>query len=189
MSSARRSYLPAALAFTAVASVGPLAAAAPAHQAPAPMLPAEVAVPAGNKQFLLGHAVGVQIYTCNATGATFAWSSATPRARLFDDHGHVIASHFAGPTWQAKDGSTVVGRREDGVTVDPTAISWLRLAAVSTTSGAHGERLTATTYIQRLRTRGGLPPAADQCSAATAGKVVESPYTADYTFWKATGRR
>ena len=32
-----------------------------------------------------------------------------------------------------------------------------------------------------------MPPA-DECNAATVGTVDEVPYTADYYFWKATGR-
>ena len=32
---------------------------------PAPDVPDGIAVPAGNKVFLVGHAVGVQIYSCN----------------------------------------------------------------------------------------------------------------------------
>ena len=51
-----------------------------------------------------------------------------------------------------------------------------------------GDRLTATTFIQRTRTTGGLPPAAAECNAATAGSRAEVPYTADYHFWKASSR-
>jgi len=44
---------------------------------------------------------------------------------LYGENGKRIATHFARPTWQAKDGSTVVAQRVDGVTVDATAIPWL----------------------------------------------------------------
>ena len=64
--------------------------------------------------FLIGHAFGVQIYTCNGS----VWSSAVPRASLFGDNGKLIIHHFAGPSWQAKDGSTVVGTVVDKVMVD-----------------------------------------------------------------------
>ena len=50
-----------------------------------------------------------------------------------------------------------------------------------------GSRLAHTTYIQRVATAGGLPPAAAGCTSATAGERQEIPYTADYRFWKATG--
>ena len=129
---------------------------------------------------LIGHAVGVQIYSCNGT----AWSFVAPRANLFDDHGKLIITHFGGPTWQAKDGSTVVGHAEASVTVDPTAIPWVLLSRASTAAGPDGDRLVDTTYIQRISTTGGLAPPAAECTAATAGTVAEVPYTADYYFWK-----
>jgi hypothetical protein len=156
------------------------AALAPAAQADAPSVPDAIAVPAGNKAFLDAHAVGVQIYTCSATG----WSLVAPRADLYDQ-GKLIATHFAGPTWQTTSGSQVVGKRDAGVNVDPTAIDWLRLSAVSTTPG----RLGKTTWIQRIHTTGGLAPAAGDCNAATAGTIREVPYAADYVFFKKRGRR
>ncbi len=131
--------------------------------------------------FLIGHGVGVQIYTCNGS----LWSSAVPRANLYGDNGKLIISHFAGPSWQAKDGSKAVGTVVDKVTPDLTAIPWVLLSA-TTTPGPDGDRLVDTTFIQRLDTVGGLQPPAADCNAATAGTVVESPYTAEYVFWKHT---
>ena len=48
-------------------------------------------------------------------------------------------------------------------------------------------RLVETTFIQRFATTGGLPPEPASCNASTVGDVAESPYTADYYFWKSTG--
>jgi hypothetical protein len=70
--------------------------------------------------------------------------------------------------------------------MDATAIPWLLLSTVRTTSG-DGDRLAGTTFIQRTATTGGLSPAATECNDATVGTKVEVPYTADYHFWKATG--
>ena len=134
-----------------------------------------------NKVFLIGQGVGVQIYTCNGS----VWSAAVPRANLYGDNGKLIIKHFAGPSWQAKDGSKVVGTVVDKVTPDLSAIPWVLLSA-KTTPGADGDRLVDTTFIQRLDTVGGLQPPAADCNAATAGTVVESPYTAEYVFWKHT---
>jgi hypothetical protein len=145
-------------------SVAPAAGAHPRDPVP---------VPAGNTPFLEGHARGVQIYACTAG----AWTFVAPRADLFDGHGRLIVKHFAGPTWQANDGSRVVGKAEATATVDPTAIPWLRLAAVSTTPG----RLGHTSFIQRINTRGGLAPAG---VCAELGAQAEVPYTADYVFWR-----
>jgi hypothetical protein len=138
-------------------------------------------VPEGNKPFLIGHAEGVQIYRCNGV----SWGLVAPRANLYGDNGKLIATHFAGPSWQATDGSKVIGRRsKDPVTVDPTAIPWLLLERVSTSPGPDGDRLAGTTFIQRIETTGGLAPAASTCTAETADDVAEVPYTADYVFWK-----
>jgi hypothetical protein len=171
----------AGLAATVLAVAAPTAAAA-RHD---PDVPAVIAVPAGHKEFLSVHADGVQIYRCTATTDGAGWVLTAPRATLRDRKGKAIGTHFAGPTWQAKDGSSVVGRRVDGVTVDPTAVPWLLLEAASTTAGQKGSQLTQTTYIQRTATVGGLAPAAGTCTAATVGSTAEVPYTADYHFWKA----
>jgi hypothetical protein len=171
-----------------VAAVAAGSAVQPALAAPAPpAVPSVITVEAGHKPFLVGHAVGVQIYTCRVVPDGYAWSPATPRADLYDDHGNVIVTHFGGPSWQAKDGSTVVASRVDGVTVDPTAIPWLLLKRASATVGPDGDRLYGTTFIQRIATTGGLPPAAAECDAQSAGTAREIPYTADYVFWKARG--
>jgi hypothetical protein len=128
----------------------------------------------------------VQIYTCTSTPTGYAWGPATPRAELTADNGQPIIEHFAGPTWQAKDGSSTRAARVDGVTVDPTAIPWLLLKANTPTAGPDGDRLTPTSYIQRINTTGGLTPPATDCTSLTAGTSREIPYTADYVFWKRT---
>lgn len=165
------------LRLAALAACAALAPAAAAHAGPQPpAVPGDIAVGAGEKVFEVGHAVGVQIYSCNGT----SWALVAPRANLYDDKGKLIITHDAGPTWESKDGSTVVGRRVNGVTVDPTAIPWLLLEPVSATHG----RLAHTSHIQRINTTGGLAPGAGTCTPANAGAVEEIPYTADYYFWK-----
>jgi Protein of unknown function (DUF3455) len=165
--------LAVAVPLTGVAAAGPRA----------PDVPAGIAVEEGHKPFLVGHAVGVQIYRCNGAG----WTLLAPRANLYGDSGQLIATHFAGPSWQAKDGSKVIGRRiKDPVTVDPTAIPWLLLEPTSVTAGADGDRLGGTTFIQRINTTGGLAPAGSTCNPDNAGAETEVPYTADYVFWKET---
>jgi len=178
------------LAVAGIAAVATAAGSvAPAHAGPRePEVPAAIKVPDGNKLFLVGHAVGVQIYRCDSTPTGFAWGFVAPRADLYGDNGKLVATHFGGPTWQARDGSRVVAQRADGVTVDATAIPWLLLSTVRTSAGSDGDRLTGTTFIQRTATAGGVAPATGDCAAATAGSSVEVPYTADYHFWKATGR-
>ena len=88
-----------------------------AHADPAPPnVPSTIVVDAAQNQvFLVGHATGVQIYECKTTDTGASWSLLAPRADLFDDKGKLVATHFGGPTWQAQDGSTVVGQRDAGV--------------------------------------------------------------------------
>ena len=172
------------VAIVALLAALPLAQGAQAGSKDEPSVPGEIRVEAGNKVFLVGHAVGVQIYVCDSAAARPAWRLLAPRANLYGDNGKLIATHFAGPTWQAKDGSKVVGSRVNGVTIDPTAIPWLLLSAASRTTGPDGDRLAHTTYIQRVNTVGGLVPPAADCSAATLGVHKEVAYTADYYFWK-----
>jgi hypothetical protein len=176
---------------TRLLSIGLIAATAalvPARVAEArtadPVVPSELVVPDGNQLFRVGHAVGVQIYSCNATSTGAAWALVGPRANVYDNRGKVIMTHYAGPTWQARDGSWVVGRKEAAVTVDPTAVDWLKLSRASSSAGPDGDLLVATTFIQRLATSGGVAPPAAQCTTGTTGSRVEVPYTADYHFWR-----
>lgn len=128
-------------------------------------------------------ASGVQIYACSNTAAqpnTFIWVFTAPEADLFDSAGNKIGRHYAGPTWEAKDGSKVVGElkaRDPGP--DAKAIPWFLLTAKSNSgTGAFGN----TRSIQRINTSGGVAPA-DGCTQAQAGAVVRVPYKATYVFY------
>jgi hypothetical protein len=174
-----RTLLPIALATLVVA--GALASTATATTLPVlpPKVPAEIQPEAGNEPFEVGHALGVQSYQCNGT----AWTFVEPKAVLVTNRLQII-SHFAGPTWRHQDGSSVQGTLVKPVTVDPKSIPWLLLSGKNQTAGKFGNRLTPTTFIQRINTRGGLAPAASTCTAANAGAKKDVPYTADYFFWR-----
>jgi len=165
-----------------LAIVGTVALSAVAYGLAAPAVPPAIAVPPGNVAFLVGHAQGTQIYRCQASGQTFAWTLVAPAAVLKDDAGHVIIWHYAGPSWRAADGSTVVGvRLASAASPASNAIAWLLLKATPTVAGP---TLGATTYIQRINTTGGVAPA-HGCDEAHAGATTAVPYTADYYFFKA----
>ena len=166
-------------AMAALSLVAQVALAGP----PSPTgVPDQITPGDGNKVFLVGHGVGVQIYTCNGV----VWSSAVPRANLYDDNGKLIITPLRRPVLAGQGRQQ--GRRHgrgQGHRPISTAIPWVLLSA-KTTPGPDGDRLVDTTFIQRLDTAGGLTPPAADCNAATAGTVVESPYTAEYVFWKHT---
>jgi len=174
------------VALAVLAAALPLAQAAQAGP-DAPVVPGKIQVEEGNQVFLVGHAVGVQIYVCDTAGTGYAWRLLAPRADLYGDNGKLIVTHFGGPTWQATDGSKVIGQRVDAVTQDASAIPWLLLSAASKSSGPDGDRLAGTTFIQRVNTTGGLTPPAADCNAGAFGAQEEVPYTADYYFWKGVG--
>ena len=70
--------------------------------------------------------------------------------------------------------------------VVPGAIPWLRLQVVGTQSGpTGGDRLTATTFIHRLETAGGMAPTTGCSAAAAVGKTALVSYEADYFFYRA----
>ena len=179
-SRAQRVALTAALAALAGCAGAPVIAP--------PDVPAALRPAAGQEVFLQARASGVQIYECAARPdqpAAYAWIFRAPEATLVDRHGRVLGKHYAGPTWESADGSSVVGEvraRDPGPT--STAIPWLLLAAKST-SGAGV--LNATTSIQRLYTAGGNAPSAS-CSAASAAAVERVPYSATYYFYRAAHR-
>ena len=153
-----------------------------------PDVPTGIQVPEGNKVSFHVYAEGVQIYTATASATSptgFAWTFTGPEAVLFDLDGNVVGIHYAyaGPTrpaWETTSGSLVVGARfVPPVTVDPTAIPWLRLDAVATEGPGVLER---TTYIQRVNTTGGLAPSA---LPTAAGQQARVPYTTEYYFYRA----
>jgi hypothetical protein len=151
-----------------------------------PEVPAALQAPVDQTVFLEVRASGVQIYECaskpDAPG-TFSWTFQAPEATLSDRWGRSIGRHFAGPSWELKDGSGVVGEvvaRDPGP--DPAAIPWLLLRAKSTSGTG---RLTQTQSILRVRTVGGIAPTAAPCTQALAHAMVRVPYTATYYFYRA----
>lgn len=84
----------------------------------------------------------------------------------------------------------MLGRHPDPLPAGATDIQLLLLKATPTPVGADGGRLGKTTFIQRLATKGGVIPPAAECdaAAAAAGKEKDVKYSADYYFWKATGK-
>ena len=67
--------------------------------------------PPANEQLLLQvHAKGDQVYICKSDAAQFNWTLKAPDAQLLDEKGKSFGRHFAGPSWEANDGSRVVGK-------------------------------------------------------------------------------
>jgi hypothetical protein len=146
----------------------------------APVVDAAIQVPEGNKLGFVLDAYGTQIYVCQASGTSYAWALKAPDAKLYNTKGKEVGIHYAGPTWEYKDGSSVVGARLAAVTPDPTAIPWLLIEA--TTHEGSG-KMDGVTYIQRLETVGGLAPAAASCTADNVGVLAPIEYSATYYYF------
>ena len=209
---ARRTLLVACSTALAIACTVALPQRADAARITPPAVPGTIQIEEGNTPFLLGRGVGTQNYIClpcpNATTPAtacpdtsgFAWLLFTPEATLFDDHGKQLTTHFFSPnpdengtiraTWQhSKDSSIVWGgaatASNDSNFVEPGAVAWLRLPKGGTQEGPKGgDILTATTFIHRVNTHGGVAPLDGCAGPENVGAKAFVPYTADYIFYK-----
>jgi hypothetical protein len=154
-------------------------AALRSHAQTLPAVPDNLKPPAGETLSLQAHASGDQIYTCDGS----SWTLKGPDAKLFDEAGKQVGTHFAGPTWQWSDGSRVVGKPVANATPDPDSIPWLLLTATGHQGGGVMKPIVG---IQRISTHGGKPPASGS-DAAHKGRESRSKYTAVYNFYTVEG--
>jgi hypothetical protein len=148
--------------------------------APSVVVPDKLRAPAGETLLRTLSAEGVQIYECRArtddAGAA-EWVFVAPEARLFDASHQGAGKHYGGPTWEAADGSKVVGTVLAKLDApEPGSIPWLLLG---TRSVGKAGAFSQVTSIQRVATAGGAAPATG-CAPATIGQQARVPYTAQY---------
>lgn len=148
-------------------------------------VPPEVIPPQGNVETVRAYAQGFQVYTAvprPEDSSQLQWVLKAPDATLYNHGGQLLGWHYGGPTWEARNGSKVIGARVSSApSPNPDSIPLLLLEAVS--HAGHG-MLSKVTYIQRLDTVGGLAPAE---APTVAGAEVSVPYTATYVFYKSGG--
>ena len=154
-----------------------------------PGLPASapaLLVPPGEAPRLRVAGRGVPVYECRrGNGEAPAWALVAPHAELFDAQGESFGSHGAGPSWQARDGSRIVGTVVARVDAPGRgSIPWLLLRAQS--DAGDGE-LARVSSVQRIRTEGGAAPARG-CNARSLGRRTRIPYLADYVFFEPVDR-
>ena len=153
----------------------------------APPVPEALKPEANQKLALVVHARGEQIYECRERkdqpadqAGAYDWAFVAPQAGLFDRNGKQIGKHYAGPSWEAADGSKIVGKVRQAAAAPATGdIPWLLLEAKS--AGKDGT-FSKFTSVQRVATAGGVAP---PNGCPLAGYRVEIPYTADYYFFSA----
>lgn len=161
-----------------VTVVGVLTLAACAST-PASRSSSSIDPPAGERLMAL-IASGVQTYTCEFDAQhRLQWVFKSPLATLYDTSGHAVVNHAAGPSWQASDGSRIVGHAIAQLPSDTKSSVPQLLLETHSTAGSG--TLSTVRYVQRVKTVGGVAPAAP-CSAA--GEAGSSPYLAEYVFYK-----
>ena len=148
-----------------------------------PAAPAALQPPADQVLALTATGSGVQIYECKPTpadAARYEWTFKAPEAELTDANGHTLGKHYAGPTWESTDGSSVVGEvKAKDAGPDANAIPWLLLAAKSTSGTGVFSHVAS---IQRLQTSGGKAPTTS-CGKDNAQAATRVPYKAMYYFY------
>ena len=138
-----------------------------------------IKVPDGHDPALQLAARGVQIFRCERVGDPFEWRFRQPEAELFDAQGQSVGLHGANFSFEHRDGSRLLGTvvaHEKAASAD--TLPWLLLSAKSFGKGAFG----GVSYVQRINTRGGMPPAA--CSAGQANRLLRVDFTADFVFYR-----
>ena len=153
--------------------------------APAPaVVPADPPAPEGQVVLFKLHAEGVQIYECkvinpDARALRYRWVLTGPDAILTDDKGAKVGKHYAGPTWEASDGSQVIADKTPGETTPkPPAVPWLLLKAASHKGDC---KFSKVAYIRRVDTEGGAAP--DAPNSVYKGDELRVPYKATYIFY------
>ena len=149
---------------------------------PAVYVPDKLDPGANESLAMIAHAKGVQIYECRARKdqpGDFEWAFLAPEADLFDTGGNKIGRHYAGPHWEATDGSKISGTLKESADAPAAdAIPWVLLSAKSVGSEGSFSKFTS---VQRVSTVGGVAPKGG-CSQAAVRTVARINYTADYYF-------
>jgi hypothetical protein len=151
-----------------------------------PQVSTKLQVPTDHQLVFKSMARGLQIYTCQMSvdRSQMEWKLNAPAARLFDDRGKIIGKHYAGPTWEANDGSKIAAVVTAKEQSPNASIPWLLLQVKSAEGNG---KFTNIKWVQRLNTTGGNSP--QDCNRTRLGTEISVPYTADYYFYSSNARR
>ena len=145
-------------------------------------LPEPVRVPAGQKMMMAATGVGEITYECREkkdVAGQHEWAFVAPVATLYSADRKTVGKYYAGPTWEAADGSKVTGKQ---LAVSPASPGNIALQLVKADPATGAGAMTGVSYIQRLNTKGGVAPAL-ACDAASKGQRQQVRYEADYVFY------
>lgn len=147
-------------------------------------VPDAVRVPAGHSVVLETVGTGEITYECRARkdmAGAFEWAFAGPDARLMDRSGKAVGRYYGPPaTWESNDGSRITGTQ---LAIAPGGEGNIPLQLVKANPAMGEGAMKGVSYIQRLKTVGGVAPALP-CGAEQKGNKQVVPYQADYVFYK-----
>ena len=145
-------------------------------------LPEPVRVPAGQKFRMATTGVGEITYECRekaSAAGQFEWAFVAPVATLYGGDRRPVGKYYGGPTWEANDGSRIIGKQ---VAIAPASAGNIPLQLVKADPAMGAGAVNGVTYIQRLNTKGGVAPVS-ACDAAAKGRRQQVAYEADYLFY------
>ena len=142
-------------------------------------------LPNGNSRVTTFYAIGVQKYKAQqipgSNPLAYQWVFVAPEADLYDSTNTKVGTQSAGPTWQLSPADSMFGQNFNpprmAPSPDPESIDWL-LMMLQTGKIASGV-FANVSYVQRIDTHGGKPPATPPVSA---DQTINVGYTAIYRF-------
>ena len=139
-----------------------------------------IKVPSDREPVLHLTGKGVQIFRCEKRDKDLVWSFRQPEAELIDPaSSKVIGRHGASFSFEHVDGSRLiatVAAYDDAP--QPGDLRWLLLTTRSFNRGA----FDGVTQVQRINTKGGMPP--PRCETAQSGQVLRVDFSADFVFYR-----
>lgn len=145
-------------------------------------LPEAVRAPAGTLQKMWTVGRGELTYECREKkdmAGQFEWAFVGPVATLYGADQKVVGKYYAGPTWEAADGSKITGKQ---VATAPGGTGNIPLQLVKAEPAMGQGAMQGVTHIQRLNTQGGVAPSTG-CDAMAKGQRQQVVYAADYVFY------
>ena len=138
-----------------------------------------IKAPADREPVLQLSARGVQVFRCEKRDGALVWIFRQPDAELLNDRGGVVGRHGANFSFEHVDGSRLaatIAAHDDAP--KPTDLKWLLLTTRSYGKGA----FEGVTHVQRVNTRGGMPP--ERCESAQVNQLLRVDFSADFIFYR-----
>lgn len=138
-----------------------------------------IKAPADRDPVLQLSARGVQVFRCERRDGALVWIFRQPDAELLNDRGAVVGRHGANFSFEHVDGSRLaatIAAHDDAP--KPTDLKWLLLTTRSFGKGT----FEGVTHVQRVNTRGGMPP--ERCEGAQVNQILRVDFSADFIFYR-----